>query len=335
MHFPLAGTIVVVSSRVKLLYVARMSISSIGGIDRIDLMHTFIRIVESGSLSAAAQQMQTSQPTVSRRLQTLERMLGAKLILRTTHAMKLTDDGLRCYRHAKMLIEKWSALEDELRGADEEPEGTLRVRAPHAFGQDQLIAPLTEYLQRYSNMSVDWMLNDRTPDFISEHIDCMIQVGEISDPSMVAVLLAEVPRIVVASPARLARHPAIEQIEDLAALPWVALSTYYRNEVTLQHKESGESFRFDIAPRMSTDSLYAARKAAENGLGAVLVSAWIVSDNIADGSLVHILPHWGAKPLPVYLIYPYASYYPARLMKFLALIRKVMPQLSGTQPASK
>lgn len=326
---------VVVSSGVKLLYIVRMSITSSGGIDRIDLMHTFIRIVESGSLSAAAQQLQTSQPTVSRRLQTLERVLGAKLILRTTHAMKLTDDGQRCYRHAKMLIEKWSALEDELSGAGDEPEGTLRVRAPHAFGQDQLIAPLTEYLQRYSNMSVDWMLNDRTPDFIAEHIDCMIQVGEITDPSMVAVLLAEVPRIVVASPALLEDYPEILQVDDLATLPWVALSTYYRNEVRLRHKESGQNYRFDIAPRMSTDSLYAARKAAVSGLGAVLVSAWIVSDNLADGSLQHILPQWGAKPLPVYLIYPYASYYPARLMKFLELIRSVMPELSGTQPAGQ
>jgi len=305
------------------------------GIDRIDLMHTFIRIVESGSLSAAAQQMQTSQPTVSRRLQALERMLGAKLILRTTHAMKLTDDGQRCFRHAKLLIERWNALEDELRGASDEPEGVLRVRAPHAFGQDQLITPLTEYLQRYPNMSVDWMLNDRSPDFIAEHIDCAIQVGEITDPSMVAVLLAAVPRIVIASPALLTRFPEIEKISDLTELPWIALSTYYRNEVTLRHEATNENVHFDIVPKMSTDSLYAARKAAEAGLGAAIISAWIVKENIADGSLVNILPQWRAKPLPVYLVYPYASYYPARLLTFLALIRKVMPVLSGTQPAGK
>ncbi|WP_337064581.1 LysR family transcriptional regulator [Rouxiella badensis] len=308
-----------------------MSKTSSGGIDRIDLMRTFIRIVESGNLSAAAQQMQTSQPTVSRRLQALERMLGAKLILRTTHAMKLTDDGQRCYRHAKLLIEQWSALEDDLRGDGEEPEGILRVRAPHAFGQDQLIAPLTEYLQRYGNMSVDWMLNDRTPDFIAEHIDCMIQVGEITDPSMVAVLLAEVPRIVVASPSLLAGYSPIKQIDSLARLPWIAVSTFYRNEVTLSHGESGRSASFEIKPKLSTDSLYAARKAAETGLGAAIVSAWVVSENIVDGTLVHILPDWHAKPLPVYLVYPYASYYPARLLKFLELIRTVMPELSGTR----
>ena len=81
-------------------------------IDRIELMRTYIRIIEAGSLSAAAGQMETTQATVSRRLQSLEGLLGVKLILRTTHAMKLTDDGERCYRHARQLVDAWLALED-------------------------------------------------------------------------------------------------------------------------------------------------------------------------------------------------------------------------------
>ncbi len=83
-------------------------------IDRVDLMRTFIRIVEAGSLSAAARQLDTTQATVSRRLQSLESLLGVKLLLRTTHAMKLTDDGERCYQHAKRVTDAWVALEDEL-----------------------------------------------------------------------------------------------------------------------------------------------------------------------------------------------------------------------------
>lgn len=79
-------------------------------IDRIELMRTYIRIVEAGSLSAAAGQMDTTQATVSRRLQSLEGLLGVKLILRTTHAMKLTDDGERCYRHARQVVDAWMAL---------------------------------------------------------------------------------------------------------------------------------------------------------------------------------------------------------------------------------
>lgn len=99
-------------------------------IDRIELMRTYIRIVEAGSLSAAAGQMDTTQATVSRRLQSLEGLLGVKLILRTTHAMKLTDDGERCYRHARQVVDAWLALEDDLRIADDRPVGVLRVRAP-------------------------------------------------------------------------------------------------------------------------------------------------------------------------------------------------------------
>ena len=95
-------------------------------IDRIELMRTYIRIVEAGSLSAAAGQMDTTQATVSRRLQSLEGLLGVKLILRTTHAMKLTDDGERCYRHARQVVDAWLALEDDLRIADDRPVGVLR-----------------------------------------------------------------------------------------------------------------------------------------------------------------------------------------------------------------
>lgn len=300
------------------------------GIDRIDLMQTFVRIVESGSLSAAATQLSTSQPTVSRRLQSLERLLGARLILRTTHAMKLTDDGERCYEQAKLLLERWAALEDQLHGAGDEPVGILRVRAPHAFGQDQLIAPLTRFLHRYPALSVDWMLNDRTPDFISEDIDCAIQVGNVADPSMVAILLAEVPRIVVATPELLQQHP-VTQVSELANLPWISFSTYYRNDVTLRHDHDGRMESCAIAPRMATDSLYAVRKAALSGLGAGIVSAWIVKEDIAQGQLARVLPGWNALPLPVYLVYPYSSYYPARLRKFIEMMRQVMPALAEMQ----
>ncbi|VDZ66131.1 Transcriptional regulator, LysR family [Klebsiella aerogenes] len=180
-------------------------------IDRIELMRTFIRIVEAGSLSAAALQMSTTQATVSRRLQSLETLLGARLILRTTHAMKLTDDGERCYQHARRLVDSWLALEDDLRIEEDRPVGVLRVRAPHAFGQQQLLGPLVSFLQRYPELSVEWMLNDKTVDFLSDNIDCAIRVGAEVDPSTVSVLLAVVPRSLVVAPELLARHPELQR----------------------------------------------------------------------------------------------------------------------------
>lgn len=297
-------------------------------IDRIELMRTFIRIVEAGSLSAAALLLETTQATVSRRLQSLEGMLGSKLILRTTHAMKLTEDGERCYQHARQVMDAWLALEDDLSIADDRPVGILRVRAPHAFGQQQLLEPLVSFLQRYPQLAVEWMLNDKTVDFLSDNIDCAIRVGAEVDPATVSVLLAEVPRSLVVSPALLARYPALTRPEDLSQLPWVAISTFYQHEVKLQ-QEDGQELAFGIVPCLSTDSVYVARNTALAGLGVAIVSSWAVAEDIAAGQLVEPFASWRAASLPVHLVYPWARYYPTRLRKFLDLMREVMPQVAG------
>ncbi|WP_181955389.1 LysR family transcriptional regulator [Raoultella terrigena] len=319
---------------VKRLYAKRIGIVGMKRqerIDRIELMRTFIRIVEAGSLSAAALQMTTTQATVSRRLQSLEGLLGSKLILRTTHAMKLTDDGERCYQHARRVVDAWLALEDDLSIADDRPVGVLRVRAPHAFGQQQLLEPLVSFLQRYPQLSVEWMLNDKNVDFLSDNIDCAIRVGAEVDPETVSVLLAEVPRSVVASPSLLARYPALETPRQLSQLPWVAISTFYQHEVKLFHQEQNQQQVFGIVPCLSTDSVYVARNTALAGLGVAIVSSWAVVEDIAAGRLVEPFPQWRASSLPVHLVYPWARYYPTRLRKFLDLMREVMPQVAGMQ----
>ncbi|GGY03095.1 LysR family transcriptional regulator [Paludibacterium paludis] len=291
--------------------------------DRIALMQTFLRIVEAGSLSAAAAQLGMTQPTVSRRLQTLERSLGLRLIQRSTHTMRLTLDGERCYERAKALLASWAAFESELLGAREEPDGVLRVIVPHAFGQERLIAPLAAYLSRHRSMAVEWLLHDdrAIQDYIAAGVDCAIQVGEVTDPGLVAIPLAKVPRIAVASPALLAGRAAPRDAADLAELPWLALRTYYRNDIVLTHRPSGRRKRIAIRPRFSTDSLYALRSAAIQGVGVGVGSRWVMTEALRSGELVRLAPDWEADPLPVSLVYPYASHYPARLRRFIDLIR--------------
>ncbi len=291
-------------------------------------MRTFVRIVEAGSLSAAARQLDTTQATVSRRLQSLETVLGVRLLLRTTHTTRLTDDGERCYQHARRVIDSWLALEDEVGQTEDEPVGVLRVRAPHAFGQEQLLKPLTQFLQRYPQLSVEWMLNDKSVDFLSDNLDCAIRVGAEIDPATVSVLLAEVPRCVVASPALLADFPAVNAPEDLPALPWIAINTFYQRHIELYNGTSLPA-RVAISPRLSTDSLYVARNTALSGLGVAVVSSWTVAEDIQAGRLVHLLPDWQPAALPVHLVYPWSRYYPARLRRFLEMMRQVMPDIAG------
>ena len=296
-----------------------------GGADRVELMQTFVRIVEAGSLSAAAALLGTTQPTVSRRLQMLERSLGLRLLQRSTHHMKLTEDGERCFARAKELVTSWEAFEADLRGTGEEPEGTLRVLVPHAFGQQMMVGPLADFLERYTGMKVHWFLQDREPDFIAEGIDCAIHVGELQDPSNVAILLTDVPRVVVASPELLRERPMPVHPSDLMALPWLALTTFYRTELTLTHSETHEAVRITFDPRMSTDNLFALRSAALQGLGVGASSAWVMAEDISQGRLIQLVPQWRSTALPMYLIYPYAKYYPARLRRFIEAMRTAVP----------
>lgn len=302
--------------------------SSAPGADRIDLLATFVRIVESGSLSAAAVQLGTTQPTVSRRLQTLERLFGLHLIKRSTHQMTLTEDGERCYAHARALVDDWDAIQADLRGDVDVPRGRLRVVVPHAFGQAQLLEPMLQFMARHPQVTLEWMLEDQPVDFIADGIDCAIRVGRVEEPQLVAVPLAEVPRIVIAAPSLLAaadpRDPTL-----LPGLPWIALTTFYRDRFTLLPADDGPALRVDIQPRLLTDNLFVARRAAVSGLGAAVVSAWLVGDDLRDGRLVQLVPGWEAPPLPVHLVYPAARQMSSRLRAFIDAMKASLPHTHG------
>jgi hypothetical protein len=118
---------------------------------------------------------------------------------------------------------------------------------------------------------VEWLLHDRRPDFIAEGIDCAVRVGEVDDPALVAMRLAEVPRIVVAAPGLWGEGPPPQRPAELATLPWLSLRQFYRDEFELQQQGSGRHERVRIAPRMSTDSLYRPQRGARGRGGGAAV----------------------------------------------------------------
>lgn len=242
--------------------------------------------------------------------------------------MKLTVEGERFLEMARELVAGWSTLQAELTEGRDSPRGRLRIVAPHALGQEQLMEPLANYLRRYPDVSVEWRLNDRLPDFAAEDVDCAIRVGTVNDPSVVALLIAEIPRIVVAAPELIAHKPP-EHPDELMDLPWLALTTFYQREVVLRRAADSQERSFAISPRFSTDSLYALRRAAIDGFGAAIVSAWLVSDDLQNGRLVHLTPQWRAAPLPMYLIYPASRLQPRRLRAFIDMVRNAMPRQDG------
>lgn len=306
-----------------------------GGQDRLALLQTFLRVAEAGSFSAAAQQLATTQPTVSRRVQLLESLLGARLVERSTRGLRLTEEGERCAAQAQELIDGWQALAEDIDGG-EELSGTLRLRVPHAFGQSQLIEPLAAFLTKHPRVSVEWMLQDQLPDFSRENVDCSLLVGEIAQPNLIATQLAEVPRVLVAAPAIARKLPkgldkaAPEEIAAvLAAQPWLALLAFYRDGIELVGAKGDGRVEIPFKPRLGTDSLFALVESARRGLGVALVSQWAVMDDLAEGGLVRLLPSWCATPLPISLVYPSRRLQPARLRAFLQVMREVIPTMRG------
>lgn len=313
-----------------LLYVLRMnqraqkfpSVSS----DRIGLLRNFLDIVESGSLSAAAERDGTSQPTVSRRLRALEESLGVRLLQRTTHAMKMTSDGERCYFRAKELLLEWDLFESELRGVASAPTGLLRVVVPHAFGQEKLVGPLATFLRRYPDVHVEWQLRDALPDFVASGIDCAIHLGEVRDPGLVAIPLVDITRVAVASPSLFPGRRLPSRPQELEAFPWLSLRGYYNNGIELRNLKSDKTCQISFRSRMGTDNLYALQHAAVLGLGICVASSWLLDDAVSRGDLVRLLPGWQAASMSVFLVYPYAKHYPARLRRFVELMKELVPK---------
>lgn len=300
-------------------------------LDRLDLIQSFVRIVEAGSISAAARLLGISQPALSRRLKSLEHYLGMQLIQRSTHHLILTPDGERSFERFRTILANWGAMESEIRGARDEPQGHLRVLAPHAFGQDRLIGPLASYLARYPRMTLEWNLHDDRSlhDFIAEGIDCAIQVGHLRDVNLVARHLGDIPRILIAAPDFIPASLKLTHPRQLADLPWIALTTFYQNEMEFTHQTTGERVRVEFQTRMRTDNLYAMRNAVRHGIGIAAGSSWVMQDDLAQGQLLQLLPQWQLSSLPVSLIYPYAPFYPAKLRCFIDLMQQVLPEIFG------
>lgn len=299
--------------------------------DRLDLLRTLVCIVEANSLTAAAQVLGITQPTVSRRLKQLERYWGMQLLQRSTHSIQLTADGERCYQQAKDLLEQWAAMEASLKGSHLQLQGRLRVRVPTVFGQEQLIPALAIFMRQHPQVVVEWYLSDGMPDFVADGIDCCIRVGEVHAPNVVAIRLAWIDRIVVAAPSLL-QQLGVEPGADpaaLQALPWLAVDTFYRNSIALQQRQTGQERTIDIRPSLVTDNLHALRNAAEQGLGLAVVSAWAVADQLHEQRLVQVLPDWHVSPLALSLVYPHSPFPAARLKAFVSTMREHFPMMEG------
>ena len=278
--------------------------------DRLALLETFIRIAERKSLSGAARDLGTSQPSVSRQLAALENRLGVVLIRRTTHDVTLTPDGLALLADARRMLLEWEAIEDR-HGEGDTLKGTIRVIAPVALGQNLFIKAAAQFMKDHPGITLDWQLRDDTIRFAEEGCDCWLKIGPVPDETLVVRELARVERLVVGTPDCLARHEGM----DLEAMPWLTLGPFEGNRIEL-FDASETPKAFNVTPKMASDNIVAVYEAVMQGVGIAIMPRWLVARELEDGTLIDAAPSLRAARLPVNLALASGTRRPARVEQF-------------------
>src|SRR4029077_21276501 len=164
--------------------------------DRLDAIRVFVRVVESGRFSAVARELGVGQPTVSKQIAGLERYLGAQLLMRTSHAVTLTDAGRDFFESSSRLLAELDAAESRIGRGLTAPSGRVRVSVAPSFGALYIVPRLGEFFRRYPEVSVEVLVSDRTSNLIEEGIDVGIRNGELAESSLIARKLGTSPIVV-------------------------------------------------------------------------------------------------------------------------------------------
>lgn len=269
--------------------------------DKLRSMAVFVAVVDTGNFTAAARAFDMSPVMVGKHIASLEAILGASLLVRTTRRQSLTEIGAQYVEQCRTILSQIAAAEsgaEAMRGA---PRGRLKITAPLVFGAEQLAPALTGYLRQQPDVSLDLHLNDRAVDLVDEGYDAAIRIGKLHDSSMVGRPLRDYAMLICASPAYLAargtpRTPTdLDSHECLDSTLW-QLGTRGR----LQQGATGK------APpgRFRANNGQALRMAALEDFGIVMQAEALLANDVAAGRLVPVLAGYLPPPRAMHLVYP-------------------------------
>ncbi len=271
-----------------------------------DDMAVFVRAVEAGSFSGAAQRLGIAKSIVSRRISSLEARLGTSLFHRTTRRLSLTETGLAYFERAQRILSDVAEADDVARRLQGELEGTLKVAAPMSFGWRHLSPAIVEFLAAHPQLDIDLDLNDRRMDLVSEGYDLAIRIGKLADSSLITRTLAPCRHVVCASPAYLAARGVPVTPSDLAA--------QHHDCLLYSNRPASEQWRFRVdgewheapvtARRLGVNNGDVLRDAAVAGLGLIVLPTFIVGDAVAAGALRVVLAEYEFFDPSIHAVWP-------------------------------
>ena len=270
--------------------------------DRLAAMQTFVKVVDTGSFSAAARQLHVGQPAVSKTVAQLEELLGVRLLARSTRGLAITQAGQRYYERARRSIEEADEAELAARGEGAGLAGRLRVSAATTFARLHIVPCLPEFLARHPAVEIDLILDDRTIDLVEEGIDVSLRMGSLPDSSLTARRLASAPRLVLATPAYLARagEPAVPA--DLAAHDAVVYTQ--GPSAVWAFERAGTVSSVAVRGRMRVSSAEGLRAAVLADMGLTIASRWMFAPELSTGGVRQVLEDWALPAIDLWAIFP-------------------------------
>lgn len=270
--------------------------------DRLHLINVFVAVVDVGGFAGAARKLGISPPAVTRAIGELEAHLGARLLTRTTRVVRVTEAGARYVEDCRRILAELAEADESVSGLHGAPRGRLTITAPVLFGALHVTPVVTEFLQRYPEVTAACWFLDRVVNLTDEGVDVAVRIGELPDSSLQAVRVGCVRRVICAAPAYLEEHGEPEQPEDLLRHTLISA-----NAVTpapeWRFKVDGETLSVRVVPRLLTTTNDAAIAAAVGGFGLSRLMSYQVDELVRKGQLRRVLERFELAPLPVHLVH--------------------------------
>lgn len=297
--------------------------------DRFDAMQAFARVVEAGSFTRAARTLHLSKTTVTQLVQQLEAHLRVKLLNRTTRRVALTADGAAYHERVLRILAELEDADTSLSSAAASPRGRLRVDVPSPLARLILVPALPAFHERYPDIQLDLGVSDRAVDLIGDHVDCVLRGGEITDPSLVARRVGELPVGVYAAPAYLTRAGTPSHPDELVETQHRIVG--YRSPrsgklLRLTLRRDGETIEAQGRHVVTVDDGNAYLAAGLAGLGVLWLPRYMGEPPAARGELVPLFAGWHGEAVPLSVAYAPNRHVSAKLRVFIDWLVELMAQ---------
>lgn len=272
--------------------------------DRFEDMRVFVRVVEAGGISRAADQLNIAKSAVSRRIGDMEHRLGAQLFNRTTRKITLTETGTAFYERSRTILDDLEEAEQAVAEGQGAVKGLLKITMPLAFGQLHMRDVILEFRERWPEVTFDIDMNDRRVDIVEEGFDLAIRIGKLDDSAMLARRLAPARGMTLASPGFIEEYGMPDHPDALAHMPCLT----YRNLKDPSRwtfcREDKSEFTVRVQESMSVSDGIFVKMAAIKGVGIARLPSFLCWDAVHAGDLVPILDKWNTHVGEIHAVYP-------------------------------